>query len=86
MVLFVLSKHIIQTANRVYNVFLLRTALLPSVRGFYGKYPDNCEADSLFSGGEAQLWAVLKPAWLGLPRRYAIIYVGTHVQLVLTSL
>lgn len=58
MVVFVLSKHIIQTANRVYNVFLLRTALLPSVRGFYGKHTDNCEADSLLSGGEAQLWAV----------------------------
>lgn len=70
MALFVLSKHIIQTANRVYSVFLLRTAILPSVLSFYVKYIDDCEADSLFSGGEAQLWAVLKPCWLGLPCRY----------------
>jgi len=59
---FVLSKHIIQTANWVYSVFLLRTAILPSALGCYVKYTDNCEADSLFSGGEAQLWAVAEPS------------------------
>lgn len=71
--LFVLSKHIIQTANWVYSVFLLRTSILPSVLGFYVKYTDKCKADSRFSGGEAQLWPVLEPSWIGLPCRYVIV-------------
>lgn len=39
--LFVFSKHFIQKANCVYSVFLLRTAILPSVLGFYVKYTDS---------------------------------------------
>lgn len=72
-VCFILSKHSVQTANWVYSVFLLRTAILPSVLGFCVKYTDNCETDPLFSGGEAQLWAVWEPSWLGLPCRYVIV-------------
>lgn len=67
MVLFVLSKHIIQMANWVCSVFLLKAATLPSVLGFCVQCTDNCKADCFFSGGEAQLWAVLQPSWLGLP-------------------
>lgn len=73
--LFVLSKHIIQTANWVYSVFLLRTVILPSVLSFYVKHTNKCEADSLFSGGEAQLWPVLEPSWIGLPYWYVIVCV-----------
>lgn len=46
---------------------------MPSVLSFYVKYTDNCEVDSLFSGDEAQLQALLEPSWLGLPCRYVII-------------
>lgn len=42
---------------------------------------DNCEADSLFTGDEAQLWALLEPSLLGLPCRYVItcIQLCTHI-------
>lgn len=62
-------------ANRVQSIFLLRTALVPSVLSFYGKYNDNCEADSLFSGDEAQPWALLESSCLGLACGYVIICV-----------
>lgn len=56
-----------------------------SVLSFYGKDTDNCEADSLFSGDESQLWALLESSWLGLPCGYVITCTQLCIHVVVCN-